>query len=157
MSRPPGDSVVIASERPDRPDVRALIEALDALQLGLYPAESSHLVEIDSLLDPAVIFLVARRDGVALGCAAMLTCDGYGEIKRMFVSPDARGLGLGRKLVTALEDTARDNKLPVLRLETGIHQPEAIGLYEKAGYVRRGPYGDYPDDPLSVFMEKGLV
>lgn len=148
--------VTIAVERPDQPDVRTLIDALDALQLGMYPAESNHLVDIDALLAPDVTFLVARRDDAAIGCGAFLMCDGYGEIKRMFVSPDARGLGLGRELVVAIEDAAAKQGLAVMRLETGIYQPEAIGLYEKAGYVRRGPFGDYEEDPLSVFMEKRI-
>ncbi len=67
-----------------------------------------------------------------------------------------RGLGIARRLLEALEARAKAAGIGVLRLETGIYQPEAIGLYERAGYVRRGPFSDYPDDPLSIFMEKRL-
>jgi putative acetyltransferase len=148
------DKIVIAVEPPDQPEVRALINELDALQVELYPAESNHFVGIASLSDDRTIFLVARKNGVAIGCGAVILRDSYGEIKRMFVSSHARGLGLGRKLITALEAASLTQNRSLFRLETGIHQPDAIRLYEKAGYVRRGPFGGYPDDTLSVFMEK---
>jgi len=150
------DQIVIAAESPDQPEVRALISELDALQLRLYPAESNHFVDIASLSDGSTIFLVARKDGAAIGCGAMMLREGYGEIKRMFVASDARGLGLGRKLIDALEASRPADICSVFRLETGIHQADAIRLYENAGYVRRGPFGDYADDTLSVFMEKKL-
>lgn len=149
--------IAIDPERPDQPDVIALIKALDDLQLALYPAESNHLVDIDSLLDEHVEFLVARMDGVAVGCGAVLLYDDYGEIKRMMVAPDARGHGLGARVVAALEVATLSRGRSIMRLETGIHQPDAIRLYEKTGYVKRGPFGEYPNDPLSVFMEKHLT
>ena len=92
----------IAAERADQPDVRALIAALDQLQLDLYPEESCHFTDVDTLMEPGTTFLVVRSGATAIGCGAFLTCDGYGEINRMFVSPDARGLGVGRKLMTAI-------------------------------------------------------
>ena len=72
----------------------------------------------------------------------------------MFVSPRARGGGVGGRLLAHAEQQALAEGLRVLRLETGIHQPEALGLYERAGYARRGAYEGYAEDPLSVFMEK---
>jgi putative acetyltransferase len=74
----------------------------------------------------------------------------------MFVLPEFRGLKLGRRILEELESLARASGLELARLETGIHQSEALLLYEKAGYQRRGPFGNYPEDPLSVFMEKKL-
>ncbi len=148
------DGVVIAVEQPDKHDVRQLVAMLDELHVRLYPAESNHLVDIASLTGDDAVFLVARKDGTAIGCGAVVLRDGYGEIKRMFVATHARGLGLGGKLVGALEEASRTEGRGLLRLETGIHQPDAIRLYEKAGYARRGPFGDYTNDPLSVFMEK---
>ena len=147
----------IAPERPDQPDIRVLIDELDALQLALYPTESNHLVDIDSLISDNVIFLVARWSEAAVGCGAVLVSDSYGEIKRMFVSTAARGHGLGMKIVTALEEAALSRAIDLMRLETGVHQPDAIRLYEKCGYAKRGPFGDYVEDPLSVFMEKRLL
>ncbi len=147
----------IALESADQPDVRSLIDALDAYQGALYPAASNYHLSVDALVQPNVLFAVARdADGVALGCGAVVLLDGYGELKRMFVPAEQRGRGIATAIITFLEAHAVQRNGLLLRLETGIHQPEAHGLYARAGYERRGPYGDYPDDPLSVFMEKKL-
>lgn len=74
----------------------------------------------------------------------------------MFVLPHARGMSLGKRILLRIEKQAREEGLSCLRLETGIHQPEALGLYRSAGFVERAPFGDYGPDPLSVFMEKAL-
>ena len=74
----------------------------------------------------------------------------------MFVSSVVRGQGIGVMIVLALEDATRDRSISLMRLETGIYQPDAIRLYEKCGYTTRGPFGGYAEDPLSVFMEKAL-
>lgn len=149
-------SVQIGWEAPDQPDVMALIEALDRYQSELYPAESNHLLAIDSLLEPNVLFCVARRDGKAMGCGAAVVLEGYAEIKRMFVDPAGRGAGLGWRMLTFVEDELVARSVPVARLETGIHQTEAIRLYERAGYYAIPPFGDYWEDPLSLFYEKRL-
>jgi putative acetyltransferase len=149
--------MIINTETPDQPEVRSMLARLDAYCAALYPAESNHLMDVASLMQGGVLFLVARDvDGSAVGCAALVNRDGYGEVKRMFVDERKRGLGTGRKLLDHLAMFARMAGLGVLRLETGIHQPEAIGLYERAGFVRRAPFGDYAEDPLSLFMEKHL-
>ena len=148
----------VALEPVDQPDVVALIADLDAYQAPLYPAESNHLLDIETLMQPNVLFAVARdADGRALGCGAVVLLDGYGELKRMFVRPEQRGLGVAKQLIRFLEGEAAQVSCNVLRLETGIRQPEALGLYARAGYERRARYGDYPDDPLSVFMEKRIA
>jgi putative acetyltransferase len=102
--------------------------------------------------------MIAFDNGKAVGCGAYLS-DGHpaGELKRMFVLPELRGLGLGRRILQALETHARAAGFQRLRLETGIAQPEALRLYKGAGYVRCPRFGDYPDDPLSVFMEKRIA
>ncbi|APQ11249.1 GNAT family N-acetyltransferase [Pseudomonas oryzihabitans] len=147
----------IALESPDQPEVIALIAELDAYQDGLYPPESRYALDLGSLLQPNVLFLVARDEsGCALGCGAMVLHDGYGEIKRMYVRPAGRGRGLGGRLLAELEREAVTRGSELARLETGPYQPEALGLYAAAGYQRRGPFGAYRDDPLSVFMEKRL-
>jgi len=147
----------VANESPDQPAVLALIDELDRYQRALYPAESNHLLDLSALLQPNVRFAVARdARGAVVGCGAVVLMDGYAEVKRMFVSPVVRGGGIGRRLLEHVESQARMAGLKVLRLETGISQPEALGLYARAGYERCGPYADYPDDPLSVFMEKRL-
>jgi putative acetyltransferase len=149
--------LIINTETPDQPEVRDMLARLDAYCAALYPAESNHLMDIASLMQGDVLFLVARDvDGAAVGCAALVNRQEYGEVKRMFVDERRRGLGTGRKLLEHLAMFARMSGLSVLRLETGIHQPEAIGLYERMGFERRAPFGDYREDPLSLFMEMPL-
>ena len=154
-SRP--DEVTVARETPRQPEVAELIRQLDAYCAALYPAESNHFLDIEALCAPEIRFFVARRGSEALGCGALrVDGEGYGEVKRMFVLPRARGLKLGKRILTRLESQARLDGLSALRLETGIHQPEALGLYRRLGFVGRGPFGAYAPDPLSVFMEKTL-
>jgi putative acetyltransferase len=149
--------LIINTETPDQPEVRDMLARLDAYCAALYPAESNHLMDVASLMRGDALFLVARDvDGGAVGCAALVNRHGYGEVKRMFVDERRRGLGTGRKLLEHLVMFARMSGLSLLRLETGIHQPEAIALYERMGFERRAPFGDYREDPLSLFMEKPL-
>ena len=154
--------IEVAPLSPSDPRAIALIEALDELQTRLYPAESNHLDSTEELSRSNVHFLGAADGETLLGCAALkrhAEAGGgpdYGELKRMFVTPAARGRGVARALMDAIEAHAVESGMGVVRLETGIYQPEAIGLYERMGFVRRGPFGDYAEDPLSVFMEKRL-
>lgn len=149
--------MIINTESPNQPEVIAMLERLDAYQAALYPAESNHLMDLASLLEDGVLFLVARNvDGRAAGCAALVDRGEYAEVKRMYVDDDSRGQGVGRRLLEHLVMFAAMSGKQVLRLETGIHQLDAIGLYEHAGFVRREPFGDYRPDPLSLFMEKHL-
>ena len=149
-------AIIVRIESPRQPDVLRLLSALDAYLVALYPPESNHLLDVDSLCAPDVRFFVAR-DGVrAVGCGALRLDGGYGEVKRMFVDPAARRRSLGRAILERIEREARREGLRLMRLETGIHQPEALALYRRAGYVERGPFGEYVVDPLSVYMEKAL-
>lgn len=148
----------IAFESPDQPAIIALIADLDAYQLTLYPPESVYALDLASLLQPHVKFAVARdADNAIVGCAAVVLYPGYGEVKRMYVKPEARGLGAAKRLMALLEQAAREAACPLMTLETGPLQPEAIALYERQGFARCGPFGDYRDDPLSVFMQKHLA
>lgn len=149
--------VVITIEDPGQPDIVALLRAADEWYATLYPAESNHLLDIGSLRQPGVSFFVARQpDAALLGYGAVVAQGDYAEIKRMYVAPAARGLKLGRRLLENLERRAAELGHACIRLETGIRQPEAIGLYRKAGYREIDPFGDYVPDPLSLFMEKRL-
>ena len=153
--------MIINTESPDQPDVRSLLARLDAYCAALYPAASNHLMDVDALTQGDVLFLVARDiDGSAAGCAALVNHwgegEGYGEVKRMFVDEAKRGLGAGRKLLEHIGMFAAMAGLRVLKLETGIHQLDAIALYERSGFVRCDAFGDYRPDPLSVFMERRL-
>ena len=150
--------ITIACESPRQNDVIALIRQSDALMQSLYPAESNHLVDIEQLAQPHVHFFVAREEGRALGCGSfVLGTDGHAEMKRVFVDPAARGKGVARAIMQALEREAAKLGVTRMQLETGIKQPEAIALYRKFGYAERGPFGSYQPDALSLFMEKRLA
>lgn len=150
-------AIEIAVEDPDQPEIALLLQASDAYMASLYPAESNHMLDVASLRQPQVAFLVARVDGKAQGCGAVVDSgEGWAEVKRMFVAPAARGLKLGRRLLDEIGAIAIRRGARVLRLELGGLQPEALGLYRSAGFVEIGPFGAYRPDPLSIFMEKTL-
>jgi putative acetyltransferase len=147
----------IAFEKPDQPEVVALIDELDAFQKPLYPPECHYGIDIEALMQPHVLFAVARTSqGEAVGCGAIVMNGDWGEIKRMFVRPAVRSQGVAQRIVAFLEAQALERAVTLVRLETGISQPDALRFYERAGYARRGPFADYPDDPYSIFMEKQL-
>ena len=150
--------MTIAFESPDQPEVIALVAELDAYHDALYPAESRHYLDLASLKKPNVAFAVARDDaGRAIGCGAVVLHPDVGELKRMYVSPNSRGRGIAKSLLRLLESQAISAGCKWLRLETGPYQPEALALYAAAGYERRGPFGEYTNDPLSVFMQKQIA
>ena len=142
---------------PQSTEVKALIAAADAFYDGLYPEESTHLEVLDDLSKPDVLFIGCRVDGelAASGAAKLMHDDGnYAEIKRVFVIDGYRGQGLSAMIMNYLETELQARGVRLLRLETGVLQPEALGLYQKLGYQSRGPFGAYRPDPLSIFMEK---
>lgn len=144
-------------EHPNQPDIIQLIAALDAYQFNLYPAECVYALDMDSLSQPNVLFAVARDAAhKAVGCGAVVLTPEYGELKRMFVDPALRGQGVALKLLDLLEAEAAARGCKRLTLETGPYQHAALALYERVGYQRCGRFGDYRDDPFSVFMHKPL-
>ncbi|BBK31844.1 putative acetyltransferase [Stella humosa] len=158
MSAGVASRAVIAPESPYQASVGELLRRSDAYSRSLYPPAASYLIDADQLARPNVRFLVARIDGNAVGCGAVvLGADGEGELKRIFVADEARGQRLGARLVEALEALARAEDVRLLRLETGPYSLPALALYRRLGYRECAAFGDYPDDPLSVFMEKNLV
>jgi putative acetyltransferase len=147
----------IAQERPDSPDARALIEELEDVLGALYAPESRHGLSVDKLLREGVAFFVTRQAGEPAGCGGVQLFGGdYGEVKRMYVRPRFRGQGLARLMLDTLAAYTRQHGLPRLRLETGIHQVEAIRLYERYGFQRIPPFGPYFDDPVSRCYELRL-
>jgi putative acetyltransferase len=150
--------LTIDFESPDQAEVIALIAELDAYQDSLYPPESRHALDLESLKQANVLFAVARDSaGQAIGCGAIVLGPEFGEIKRLYVNPRGRGHGVARKLLALLESRACGADCKLIKLETGPYQPEALALYASAGYERRGPFADYTNDPLSVFMEKRIA
>lgn len=156
-------AIEIRPTDPRLPAIQALLATADAYAQSLYPAESNHLDPVDELIKPNVYFVGAYLPGSEdpVGCGAvkrLRDADGveYGEIKRMFVAPAARGLGAGRTIIAALEEHLRSQGVTLARLETGIHNHAALALYQGCGYQRIGPFADYWADPLSIFWAKTL-
>ncbi|MEZ4621710.1 MAG: GNAT family N-acetyltransferase [Caldilineaceae bacterium] len=148
--------VVIRAESPLHSGLTALWHAKEALSRSLYPVESDYSYRPDQLAAPNVLFLVAEVDGAIVGCGAAANLGDYGELKSMFVLEQMRGRRIGEQLIERLEAYMREQGLTIARLETGVDSHSAQRLYSRMGYRRRGPFGDYADDPLCVFMEKAL-
>lgn len=148
---------VINSERPDTEVSKELIAELDTVLNPLYPPESRHGYSVEKLIRQGVEFFVIYQDGVAAGCGGVQFFDDYAELKRMYVRPQFRGLGLGKRMVAHLSEHAAQRGIKVLRLETGISQTEAIGLYKSFGFEQIPSFGDYFEDPLSLCFEKKLA
>ncbi len=149
--------VTITPERPDTADSLALIDELEAYLTPLYPAESQFGFSPEKLIRENVAFFVLRYKDSPAACGAVKLFDDFGEIKRMYVRPEYRGKGFGRLMLSHLEEYARQHDIRMLRLETGVNQPEALRLYEGMGYYKISSFDPYPKDlPLSLFYEKRL-
>jgi GNAT superfamily N-acetyltransferase len=144
-------------ESPFGSDAAALLEALDQDLLARYPRQNIHGVELREVDGGRGVFVVARANGNVVGCGAIRPLEGdIGEVKRMYVRPEARRCGVARKVLATLEETAKKLGYTTLRLETGTRQPESIALYETHGYRRIPLFGEYMTDPYSVCYEKML-
>ena len=155
--------MTIAIERVDSPtpELRQLVDELNGALVALYTEDQRHGLALAQLFQPSIRFFVVHADGVAAGCGGVEIGNGDAELKRMFTRPPMRRRGVARALLQRLEAEARGAGAAVLRLETGVHQPEAIALYERAGFVRCVPFGRYavmpaPSIALSLFLQKPL-
>jgi len=151
------NNLVVVEVDPATPEVAQLVAMLDADLLERYPGMPIHGIDAAQFHGSGGAFLVGRIDGVAVACGALRPmADGIGELKRMFVRRDHRGRGYARAILAAIEELARQRGYQMIRLETGIHQPEAIALYEGAGYRPILCFGEYVDYHSRCF-EKSLV
>ena len=141
---------------PEEEGAAAVLMAARVLMEALFDPEDVHTAGLKELSHPDTLFLVARQGGAVVGTGALVPREGYGEIKAMFVSPEARGSGVAAGLLERLEYEARRRGMPVLRLETGDALEEAVRLYQRAGYRPCGPFGPYGEDARSLYMEKAL-
>jgi putative acetyltransferase len=142
-------------------DARELVAELDEVLGALYEPHQRHGLTIEQVFEPNVRFFAARLGDRAVGCGAVALFDDYAEVKRMYTRDAARGRGVGKALLARIEKEACDAGRPMLRLETGIHQAAAIGLYEGYGFRPCGAFGHYAGLPphmiaASVFYEKPL-
>ena len=157
------DSVTIRREHPGVKAATMLIGELDAYLAPLYPPESQHGYSIEKLVEQRVEFFVLYHDGEPAACGGVQLFNDprdpeerYGELKRIYVRRHFRGHGFAKRILNHLEELAVSNGFLKMRLETGIYQPESVGLYEKSGYYKIPPFGNYWDDPTSIFFEKRL-
>lgn len=148
--------IVISQISPDHPDAVSLISELDATLAPLYPVESQHGLSVERLMVEKVDFFLLFVNKQPAACGGIKTYLDYAEVKRMYVRPNYRKLGLARTLPAHLERHALGLGLSVLRLETGIHQLDAIALYERLDYYKIYPFGEYKEDPLNLFYEKKI-
>lgn len=147
----------IQLESPNQPEIISLIAELDTYQDTLYPAEARYALDLIGLEQKNVLFAVARDGaGAAIGCGALVLGNETAELKRMFVHPSQRGQGAAARILAKLEIEATKRDCYLVQLETGPSQPEALAFYQKHGFHVCGAFGDYPEHPLSVFMEKRL-
>lgn len=152
------------TRRYDDPVAAELIEALQQTFVERYGGRDRTPVRPEEFAPPLGLFLVGRyfegaADGVPMACGGWrLVAEepGLAEVKRMFVDPAYRGLGLSRVLLAELEATARAAGVRRFRMETGHMQPEAIRLYATSGYVPAERFGVYRDNATSSFFGKVL-
>lgn len=137
----------------DSPDFAVLVSALVEDLDERYPGLSEEEPPPQDLL----VAVVAYNGDAPVGCGALREAEpGVGEIKRMFVLPEARGQGAARRMLDALEAQGRLMGYSAIRLGSGLRQPEALALYESCGYCRMPLFGDYEGTDLCVCYEKAL-
>ena len=148
--------LTISAESPLTEDGRRLIDGSQVALLEVFSPDEIFTFSATELASPDTAFLVAREAGAAFGCVAMVDCGDYVEVKRLYVPAEGRGKGVARALMAALETRAGQAGKSWVRLETGDALKPAVALYTALGYRVRGPFGDYPEHPASLFMEKTL-
>lgn len=143
----------------ENPKVHALLRAhLDEMH-ALSPPESVHALPLEALRGSCVTFWTAWSGGELLGCGALKELDPrHGEVKSMRTAPGQRRRGVGREILLVILDEARRRGYERLSLETGSAPAFEAGrrLYEGLGFTYCAPFGDYVEDPHSVFMTRLL-
>lgn len=148
-------SLVVAAETPRQPEVAALLRLSDEIAAALYPGEPRRALNPAALDKPGIHLLVARWNGQAAGCCAVLESpDGTAELKRMVVDPAHRRQGAARALLHGALALARARGLTRLRLEVGIRNTAGEALYRAEGFRDCAPFGGYRASPISRFLEK---
>ncbi len=151
-------SFTIATETPLSDDVRALVKQLNEFTFELTPAEYRHHMTVEQMAQSDTTLFVARGEsGAPLGMGALRRHpNGVGEVKRMFVKPEARGLGVGGAILAHIEGLARQQSLTRVVLETGSNFDAARCVYERGGFATCEPILDYPPSAWTAFYSKSL-
>ena len=147
----------IEQTRPDTLEIAELIAERVAHSHATVPLQSIHTLDLEALNQPNVLFWAARLNDGLVGCGALkLESGGLAELKSMFVRPQARGRGVSKRILSAIESEAGRLSVSRINLETGVDSHAARRLYESFGYVYCEPFGSYAPDPLCVFMTKRI-
>ena len=152
-------SFTIATETPLSDDVRSLVTALNEFTFELTPAEYRHHMTVEQMAQPDTTLFVARDgNGAALGMGALRRhARGIGEVKRMFVRPEARGKRIGEAILAHIEALAREEGFTRLVLETGSNFDAARRVYERGAFVACDAVLDYPPSAWTTFYAKDLA
>lgn len=140
-------------------DVINVFADIDRLISSLYPVATSQALTVEELASPEVYAVgLKNQDGIVACGAIVKQFDGtsYGEIRRLYVKPSYRGKGLSRRIMQILLYHAGEEQIPMIKLETGPKQIQSINLYENLGFKRCDPFGEYKQNPNSLFMELAL-
>jgi len=148
--------ISLKRDNSSNPEFRKLILQLDSDLNGRYGKDQAEYDKYN-MIDYIETVVIAYFDDIAAGCGCFKNYDEKTiEIKRMFVKPEFRGKGISKMILKELENWGRQLGYTKAILETGNRQTEAIGLYEKNGYMRIKNFGQYANMPLSICMEKIL-
>jgi putative acetyltransferase len=128
-------------------EARALIGELEAILSAEYPPAQRHGLSLDQIFQPHIRFFIVRRNGCPLGCGGIALFPDFAELKRMYVRKPARGQGIADAILARLEQEATAASIGMVRLETGTNQLAAIRFYERSGFCRCSPFGDYAGMP----------
>lgn len=151
------NSVKVSIESPLSADADILIQGSEYALREVYAPDECFSFTAAQLDKPSIVFLVARNNDVPVGCVASVDYGNYKEVKRLYVSPEARGLGVAKLLMDKLEENAITDGISIIRLETGEKLAAAVVLYKSRGYIVCEKFGEYEDHPASLFMEKVIA
>jgi GNAT superfamily N-acetyltransferase len=153
-----GRTVTLRALPYDDPLAQFLVEQVQQEYVQRYGGRDAAVVDPAEFLPPAGLFLVAEIDGEPAGCGAWRALpSGDAEIKRVYVAPSFRRLGLAQVIVAELERGAARAGHATVVLNTGQQQPEALALYDQLGYGPVPGYGVYACAPGAVFLGKELA
>jgi GNAT superfamily N-acetyltransferase len=148
---------VIERVRYDAPEVAGLVASLQQHYVELYGSQDADPTPAEAFRPPGGMFLLGRLAGVPVAMGGYRRrADGAAEIKRMYVAASARGQGLARRMLAALEAEARAAGFARMVLNTGYRQVDAIALYESSGYRPIAAFGHYADVAGARFYGKAL-
>jgi putative acetyltransferase len=147
---------IIQQVSPADERIQKLIAELNTFQIGLYGIEKCTLETPEQMLKNGAYMLGAFQGNEILGMGAVKLLDNYAEIKRMYISQEARGKGMASGILKELESHVRKNGINIIKLETGDQHTEAMALYEKHGFRKCARFGNYPVNDISVYYEKNL-